>query len=176
MTASVSDSLRKTGTENSGEPMKTTRMLMVINFNITNEIRMVLEVDLFNIYCTMMWIIIYFYHPKNGGTMNQQQFPPTDVTSDDRLWAALAYVFSPLIPIVILLMQDKKDRPFIKAHNMQALVTGIVLWIILSILSCPTLGFAYILWLGMLYPAYKAYQGQLVEIPFISNFIRQQGW
>ena len=35
-----------------------------------------------------------------------------DVTSDDKLWAALAYVFTPIVPIIILVMADKKDRPF----------------------------------------------------------------
>jgi uncharacterized protein len=105
-----------------------------------------------------------------------QQYIPTDVTSDDRLWAALAYFFSPLVPIILLLMEDKKNRPFIKAHNVQALVTGVVLWIILFILSIPTFGCASLLWFLMLIPAVKAYQGQMVEIPVISNFVRQQGW
>ena len=50
-----------------------------------------------------------------------------EITSDDKLWAALAYFFAPIISIVILLMDDKKDRPFIKAHNVQALVAGIVM-------------------------------------------------
>jgi hypothetical protein len=44
-----------------------------------------------------------------------------EVTNDDRLWAFLAYILSPLVPIIILLMVDKKDRPFIRAHNMKAL-------------------------------------------------------
>jgi uncharacterized protein len=107
--------------------------------------------------------------------MDQQNIP-TDVTSDDRLWAALAYFFSPLVPIILLLLEDKKNRPFIKAHNVQALVSGIVLWIIIFILSLPTLGCASLLWFVMLFPAVKAYQGQMVEIPVISNFVRQQGW
>jgi len=35
-------------------------------------------------------------------------YNPNEVTSDDRLMAALAYVFSPLVPIIFLLMEDKK--------------------------------------------------------------------
>jgi uncharacterized protein len=27
-----------------------------------------------------------------------------------------------------------------------------------------------------IYWAYKAYQGEMVEIPVISNFVRNQGW
>ena len=50
----------------------------------------------------------------------------SDVTSDDKLWAALAYVFSPLVPIILMLMEDKKNRPYIRANNAQALVLGII--------------------------------------------------
>lgn len=98
-------------------------------------------------------------------------------TSDDRLWAALAYVFSPLVPIILLLWEDKKERPFIKAHNMQALVMGIivaVLWLVLTVtvvglvLSCIPL----LIWIYMLYCAYQAYQGKLVTIPVVSGMMK----
>ena len=32
------------------------------------------------------------------------QIPSYEVTSDDKIWAALAYLFSPLVPIIILLI------------------------------------------------------------------------
>lgn len=105
-----------------------------------------------------------------------QQVPSYDVTSDDKLWAALAYFFSPLVPIIILLLPDKKNRPFIKAHNVQALIAGIVLAIIINILGPLTLCIGYFAWFVMLIPAWKAYNGQFVEIPVISNFVRNQGW
>jgi len=54
------------------------------------------------------------------------QEPMMEVTSDDKLWALLAYVLSPLVPVIILLMEDKKNRPFIRAHNAQALVWGLI--------------------------------------------------
>lgn len=91
-------------------------------------------------------------------------------TSDDRLWAALAYVFSPLVPIILLLWEDKKDRPFIRAHNVQAMILGI-----LSVLtSAFCLGL--LIWLYQLFLAYKAYQGELVEVPVITNLVKGQGW
>lgn len=100
------------------------------------------------------------------------------VTSDDRLWAALAYVFTPLVPIVLLLVEGKKDRPFIRAHNMQALAWGVVFYVIVSILSVFVIGLC--LWplgfLLQLWWAYKAYQGEYVEIPVITNFVKDQGW
>lgn len=100
------------------------------------------------------------------------------VTSDDRLWAALAYVFTPLVPIVILLVEGKKDRPFIRAHNMQALAWGVVFYVLVSILSVFVIGLC--LWplgfLLQLWWAYKAYQGEYVEIPVLTNFVKNQGW
>ena len=94
--------------------------------------------------------------------------PMMDVTSDDKLWAALAYVFSPLVPIIILLMEDKKNRPFIKAHNTQALILGIIT----VVTSAFCVGI--LVWFYQLYCAYQAYQGQLVEIPLITNLVKSQ--
>jgi uncharacterized membrane protein len=104
---------------------------------------------------------------------------PGDVTSDDKLWAALAYVFTPLVPIIVLLIADKKDRPFIKAHNMQALIWGIALYVIGAVTS-PILGLGCLIWLVgfliQLYWAYQAYQGKMVAIPVVSDFVKGQGW
>jgi len=100
----------------------------------------------------------------------------TEPTSDDRLFAALAYVFSPLVPFIILLLEDKKDRPFIRAHNVQALVVGIVLIVLVPILAIPTFGCATIIWFVMLYWAYKAYQGEEINIPVVTDFVKGQGW
>ena len=100
-----------------------------------------------------------------------------DVTPDDKLWAALAYVFTPLVPIIILLLEDKKKRPFIQAHNVQALVFGIA-WnvIVVPILGTVTLGCGFILVLFPLYYGYQAYQGKQITIPVITNFVKNQGW
>ena len=104
----------------------------------------------------------------------------SDVTSDDRLWAALAYVFTPLVPIILFLMEDKKDRPFIRAHNAQALVWPLVLLIVNSILVMVTFGLYICAWpftlIPQLYWGYKAYQGEMVNIPVITDFVKNQGW
>jgi len=104
------------------------------------------------------------------------QFETPSLTSDDKLWAALAYVFSPLIPIILLLMEEKKNRPFIKFHAVQALAIGIVLAILVPIIAIFTLGCGAIIWFVMFYWAYKAYQGVMFDIPVITNFIKNQGW
>ena len=106
-----------------------------------------------------------------------QQVPTFDVTSDDKLWAALDYAIPVIFPIIVLLMADKKDRPFIKAHNMQALILGIVFWIVGGGLAPFTCGIvSLVLWVGMLYLAYLAYQGKTFEVPVITNLVRQQNW
>ncbi len=110
-----------------------------------------------------------------------QQFSPEGATSDDRMWGLLAYLLTPVIPIVILLMEDKKSRPFLKAHNMQALILGVAEYIVVAILSAISLGllgcvaFVAIVVINVLY-AVKANRGEIFEIPVITNFVRQQGW
>ena len=99
-------------------------------------------------------------------------------SSDDRLWALLGYIFSPIIPIVVLLMPDKKDRPFLKAHNMQALILGVVEWVINFALSFIVIGCitSVITLILNIYLGVKANRGEVFDIPVISNFVRNQGW
>jgi uncharacterized membrane protein len=108
------------------------------------------------------------------------QEPMSDVTSDDKLWALLAYALSPLVPIIILLMEDKKNRPFIRAHNAQALAWGIVNVVggtILSTLLFFCFGLPSLLIWGLgVYWGIQAYNGKMVEIPVITNFVKSQGW
>jgi len=110
--------------------------------------------------------------------MSEQYTPQTDITSDDKLWSLLAYIFTPLIPIIILLIEDKKNRPFIKAHNAQALAFGIVAFVINFALSFVFVGFCTaVITLGLcIYWGIKAYQGEYVNIPVITNFVKNQGW
>lgn len=102
-----------------------------------------------------------------------------DATSDDKLWAALGYPIV-LIAIIMLLMEEKKTRPFIKYHAVQAIAANVVLFVVGIVVSVVTLGFGGLcvplLWLVFLYWAYLAYQGQLFEIPVVTNFIKNQGW
>jgi uncharacterized membrane protein len=101
-----------------------------------------------------------------------------EVTSNDKLWALLAYIFTPLVPIIILFLEDKKNRPFLKAHNAQALALGVISLIVgvllgwTVVLACvPLLIFIYCIYLGI-----QAYNGKYVEIPVVTNFVKKQGW
>lgn len=99
------------------------------------------------------------------------QEPMSDLTSDDKLWAALGYAI-PIIAIVVLFMEDKKSRPYIKFNAVQSIVVSVVL----SILATVTFGCGSILFLALYWWAYQAYMGQDVRIPMVSDFIRNQGW
>jgi len=100
-----------------------------------------------------------------------QESMNSEITSDDKLWAMLGYII-PLIAIVVLLMEDKKNRPYVKFNAIQSLVATVVI----SVLATVTFGCGSILFFVMFWWAYQAYQGQDVKIPLISDFIRNQGW
>jgi len=94
--------------------------------------------------------------------------------SNERLWAALSWipVLLPILAIVALVMESTKSSQFVRHHAIQALATGLVVWVITTI----TVGVGGLLFLIFFYWAYKAYQGQTVEIPLITNFVRGRGW
>ncbi|MEI7848712.1 MAG: hypothetical protein WCK35_23125 [Chloroflexota bacterium] len=95
----------------------------------------------------------------------------TEVTSDDKLWALLAWII-PIIAIVLLLMEDKKNRPFLKYHSVHSLAVTVVL----SIVSVVTFGCGGVLFLVMIWWGIKAYQGEYVVIPMLTDFVKKQGW
>jgi len=100
------------------------------------------------------------------------QEPMSDVTSDDKLWAALCYIpyVNPIISIIMLLMENKKSRPFIRFNAIQSIVLGVLAYITSPI--CIGILIA----LYMFYLAYTAYQGQDVKVPVVTDFVKNQGW
>ena len=96
--------------------------------------------------------------------------PSGEVTDDDKLWALLSYIFCPLIGIIVLLLEDKKDRPFIKYNAWVSIVLGII--VIISSWAC----IGILVWFYALYLGIKSYGGEWVEVPVISDFVRNQGW
>jgi uncharacterized membrane protein len=110
--------------------------------------------------------------------MSQVTIDP-EITSDDKLWAALSYPI-PFVRLIVLFLTDKKARPFIKYHAVQGLAFNIVFWSIYLLLTLVTVGIAAIClpaaWLITFWPAYKAYRGETFELPVISGFIKNQGW
>lgn len=98
------------------------------------------------------------------------------ITSHDRTWAALSWLpltpLWPLLAILALLMEDTKERPFVRYHAVNSIVTGVVLIPVTAV----TLGLGGFLYLVFFYWAYQAYQGDTVTVPLITDWVRGQGW
>jgi len=101
-----------------------------------------------------------------------------DINDQDKLMAALAWILWPLA-LVILLVEDMKNRPFQKYHAVNSLVFAVVFSVVGIIITTVTCGFgAFLLVVGLVvfYWAYQAYQGVWVEIPVLTDFAKKQGW
>jgi hypothetical protein len=70
-------------------------------------------------------------------------------TSEDKQWALLSYLVPPLTGLMILFIEDKAKRPFL----------------IYPLVWC------YCIYLGIM-----AYQGKEITVPFLSDWIKEQGW
>ena len=114
--------------------------------------------------------------------MSEEKVVDPNITSDDKTWALLSYIFTPLVPIILLLIEDKKNRPFLKAHYPQALAWGLVLYLVATIMSFTVILVPISCIIGIVTLVFniiwgiKAYNGEYVEIPVITDFIKKQGW
>ena len=100
-----------------------------------------------------------------------------EASSDNKLWAALGYPI-PIIPIIVLLMEDKKNDPFLRYHAIQSIALNIVLWVLMVIMGITIVLSlcAPVLWLVTLYFAFDSFKGNYTVIPVITNFLKGQGW
>lgn len=116
--------------------------------------------------------------------------------NDDKLLAALAYgsqlIIPILVPIILLVSETSKKRPFQKYHAVQSLALGVALWVVqgaLGILAtiaaasfigllclCIIVPAMIVVWLLPLYYAILAYSGQRFTIPGLTQFLRDQRW
>jgi uncharacterized protein len=106
-------------------------------------------------------------------------FVTPDVNSDDKLWALLSYLFTPIVPLIIMFaMPDKKDRAFLRYHYMQALIWGVIGYAVITVTSFIIIGIcvAPLFAVATIYFGVKAYQGEYITIPLITNFAKNQGW
>jgi uncharacterized membrane protein len=102
----------------------------------------------------------------------------TEITDDDKLWALLSWITG-IAAIIALLMEDKKNRPFIKYNAVLSLVVLVVLTVLVSIISAITCGIGAITVLAYIYPIYlgiQSFQGKWVTVPYLTEFVKNQGW
>jgi uncharacterized membrane protein len=117
---------------------------------------------------------------------------PADINDNDKLMAALCYFLTPIVPIIVLVVETMKVRPYQKYHALQGLgaFVGLMLFEVLACVlyfACTVLTagiLAICLWvifflpyIPLLYYTYLAYaKPSYFEIPVITKFMRQQGW
>jgi uncharacterized membrane protein len=137
---------------------------------------------------------------SQGQLTQQGQIDPL-ADSDDRLIGLLSYVTQLIIPVVmpliVLLSESSKKRPFQRYHAVQSLAFTMVFWsvfllgwIAVGIIQIiPLIGVLIgfmaacltpIYWFGgalvMLYYGYKAYKGYRFAIPGLTSFLVDQKW
>ncbi len=116
-----------------------------------------------------------------GTPMGEEQVTQ-QVTDDDKLWGLLSWLpwVGWILAVIALLMEPQKNRPFVRHHAIQSLAVNVVLSVLMIVLSIVTLGICALifplLWLALIYPAVKAYQGELIELPVVTDFCKNQGW
>ena len=101
-----------------------------------------------------------------------------NISADDKLWASISYLL-PIFAIIALRSKDKKERPFIRYHAVQAIVFSIVLLLLILLITVVTFLFGSIsalIWFAMFWPAYDAYKGNFTKIPYVTRYIRKRGW
>jgi uncharacterized membrane protein len=95
-----------------------------------------------------------------------------DITQDDKLWSLLSWLFWP-VALIMLLMDDKKARPFIKYNAVLSLAYAVPMYVVGTI----TVGcLLVVMGIYAIVLAVKAYQGEWVTVPFLSDFVKKQGW
>ncbi|MEA2007633.1 MAG: hypothetical protein U9O54_00780 [Chloroflexota bacterium] len=106
--------------------------------------------------------------------------PEENLTNDDKLWGMLSWLpfVGWILAIIALIIEPQKDSTYIRTHAIQSLAANVVLGILSIILgftvvlSCV----APFLSLVLIYPAIKAYQGEKIQIIWLTDFCKDQGW
>ena len=128
---------------------------------------------------------------RQGNLLARNLVEAEDITSDDRLFAMLAYISQLIIPLVlpvfILVSQEHKKQRFQRYHALHAIglipvviilsIVIIVVYFVLTIITAGCLGL--ILWVlfflpivPFLYYGYLAHQGYYFEIPLVTDIVR----
>ena len=119
------------------------------------------------------------------------------ITDNDKLLAALSYPIW-LVAVFVLISENNKTRPFQRYHAVQALGFAVAAFCLYVVVGClyfivtviatavaDALGtlvacLAVPIWLAplavALWFAYRAYQGEKFEIPYLTEFMKGQGW
>ncbi len=101
------------------------------------------------------------------------------VSAEDRRWALLAYLFTPVVPLLLFFVEPARDRPFVHQHMMQALALGIVqvaLLILAPFTFCISTVVFLLLYVAIFYWGFRAYEGEMFPIPYVTDYLVKQHW
>jgi hypothetical protein len=98
------------------------------------------------------------------------------ISEKERWWAALSYIFSPLLPAALIFILDLDEYSFLKQHIYQAIVMGLFFLFTMPIILTSTLCVGVIFWFIMPYWAFQAFNGQKITIPWVSSWVKSMGW
>jgi uncharacterized membrane protein len=138
---------------------------------------------------------------RRGELLQESQVDPL-ADSDDRLIAMLSYVTQLVLPVVmpliVLLSESSKKRPFQRYHAVQSLAFVLLFWLVFIAASIaigvlqiiPVLGWLigvfalmcltpiyFLVGIGLLlYYGLQAYKGRRFAIPGLTSFLRDQNW
>jgi uncharacterized membrane protein len=100
---------------------------------------------------------------------------PSGVSDDSKLWAAIGYPIW-ILPLLVMVTEDKKKDKWLLFHAYQSLILGVVLFLIVSITSMMLIGclLAPLAFLAQLYFGYRAYKGEKFLVPFIGEYAQKQ--
>ena len=137
---------------------------------------------------------------RRGEVMQNSTVDPL-ADSDDRLIALLSYATQILIPVImpviVLLSESSKKRPFQRYHAVQSLAFTVVFWGLFVLAGIgtavvqvvPLIGFLIGLMMACIMPlawfvqaillvyyGFQAYGGRRFAIPGLTSFLRDQNW
>ena len=137
---------------------------------------------------------------RRGELLQNSSMDPL-ADSDDRLIALLSYATQILIPVImpviVLLSESSKKRPFQRYHAVQSLAFTVVFWGLFVLAGIgtaivqvvPIIGFLIGLMMACIMPlawfvqavllvyyGFKAYGGHRFAIPGLTSFLRDQNW
>jgi uncharacterized membrane protein len=137
---------------------------------------------------------------RRGELLQNSQIDPL-ADNDDRLIALLSYATQILIPVImpviVLLSESSKKRPFQRYHAVQSLAFTVLFWGLLVLTAIgttviqivPVIGFLIglmmaclvpLAWFAqaimLLYYGFQAYKGRRFAIPGLTSFLRDQNW
>jgi len=103
-----------------------------------------------------------------------------EVSDNDKLWAMLSWIpmVGVILAIIALVIEPQKDSAFVKYHAVQSIAANIIIGVLSLLLAITVLLSCITPFLGLLtiYPAIKAYQGEWLELPWLTQFCKDRGW